>query len=221
MKIFQTWKSKDPETFTPIYKYCYGSWQAIHPDWEYQLYDDADIDLYCKKNFPHYYSQFVNLPRSILRADLVRYMFMYVEGGLFVDMDFMALKHHSEIIKKAENYDIVFGTLTDSTRDGYIPNAWIMSLKPKNTFWLNVLGVGFSRCRLNMLTVESMTGPDLIRDCIARFKPPNLLLLPPNDVYPCDWYNQEEYKELQKWILEGKPISIPDSYAITFWNHNW
>lgn len=226
MKIFQTWKSKDPSTFTSMYSYCYGSWQDIHPDWEYQLYDDNDITEYCKLHFPQYYDDFIHLPKGILRADLVRYMFMYIEGGLYVDMDFMALKHHSDIVEnaKSEKYEIIFGTLDDPSKFGYIPNAWIMSLNPRNEFWLNVLKEGFYRCSKNKRRVEAMTGPDLIKFCIYKFKPKHLLLLPSVYVYPCNWQNYDELTRMRRWVDEkrGKnEFNLPNSYAITFWNHNW
>jgi len=230
MKIFQTWKSKDPKTFTEMYSYCYGSWQEVHPDWEYQLYDDNDIQLYCKTHFPQYYEKFMSLSQGILRADLIRYMFMYVEGGLYVDMDFMALKHHSEIQRyaKTKKCDIVFGCLTDSNKNGFIPNAWMMSLTPKHDFWLALLKYGFSFTQLNGDPVESMTGPDLLRKCIDLYKKRNnsstFLILPTNYVYPCSWHDDEQLEKMRKWVYTKKPKSefnLPESYAITFWNHNW
>ena len=241
MKIFQTWKSRDPSTFTHIYKHCYGTWQIVHPECEHLFLDDNDIEEYCKKYFPEYYEDFINLPSGILRADIIRYMVLYVEGGLYVDIDFMALKNHSDIITIANCSDknIVFGKLSN----GIIPNAWMMSLKKNEIFWLFVLKTSFSRCKNKNYRIEEMTGPDMLTDCITYYTKnkdklnydnsfqfqSDILILPSVFIYPIDWsigwYPTKpiEYDQLVKANTASDEIMniYPNSYAITFWNHNW
>lgn len=241
MKLFQTWKSTDIESLHPTYKYCYGTWQKIHPEWEYKFLDDTQIAEYCKLYFPEYYEEFIGLPKGILRSDLVRYMILYIEGGLYVDMDFMALKHHVDIVElaKRENKNIVFGKLSRKDIYGDIPNAWMMSLKKHEVFWLFVLREGFARCKCPEYTIEAKTGPRLISDCLDEYNAKindilydktfqsksDVLLLPVEYIYPCDWLNEQtlEYKKLADDNVEHDKViqMFPNSYAITFWTHNW
>ena len=44
-------------------------------------------------------------------------------------------------------------------------------------------------------------------------------------IYPCDWQINNKLNEFRKWVNTLSPLEIrdklPDSYAITFWSHNW
>ena len=250
MKIWQTWKSRDPKTFHPYYKFCHPSWQELHPDWDYELIDDNDILNFCKTYFPDVYDDFCNLPKQIYRVDLVRYMILFIKGGLYVDMDFLALKNHTPLWENAEinNTPIVFGKLNDTTNNHYIPNAWMMSVYSNEIFWLLMLEMGFKRCKENTKQVEACSGPTLLVDafkiynnhrgnishlcpifikmCIrTKLRNSQIQLLDTDLIYPCDWRINNKLNDIQSWINTLSPLEIrekcPDSYAITFWSHNW
>jgi mannosyltransferase OCH1-like enzyme len=61
----------------------------LNPDWEHRLYDDADIEAYI---LTHYDSEILRVYRRInssygaARADLFRYLLMYAEGGVYLDI---------------------------------------------------------------------------------------------------------------------------------------
>lgn len=164
MKIWQTWKSHDPSTFHPYYTYCHPSWQKLHPEWDYQLLDDNEVLEYCKKYFPDIYERFKNLSKNIYRADLIRYMILFIDGGLYVDMDFLALKNHTPLWENAIENDtpIVLGQLYKTSNDNYMPNAWMMSVKPNEVFWLLVLEMGLHICEETIQSVEASSGPILL-----------------------------------------------------------
>jgi len=61
----------------------------LNPSWEYCLYDDDDIEAYILK----YYGleilrvyQKINYSYGAARADLFRYLLMYAEGGIYLDI---------------------------------------------------------------------------------------------------------------------------------------
>ena len=251
MKIWQTWKSHDPTTFHPYYTYCHPSWQKLHPDWDYQLLDDDEILEYCNKYFPHIYDRFKNLKKGIYRADLIRYMIMFIDGGLYVDMDFLALKNHTPLWENAieNNTPIVFGQLNRKNHSHHIPNAWIMSVKPNELFWLLVLEMSVTLCEQSAYQVEACSGPILLllayntyREyngnveelCYnfikmfpnTNFNKSNIQLLNPITIYPCDWTYDIVLRHMRNWANKQLPHDIvqkvcKDSYAITFWAHNW
>jgi hypothetical protein len=50
-------------------------------------------------------------------------------------------------------------------------------------------------------------------------------ILEPDVIYPCDWDKHTDLVDKRAWIEKYSHEEIiercPDSYAITFWSHNW
>ena len=99
--IIQTWKSK----YIPIeYKSFVESVLQLHPDYEYLFFDDADIELFLKSNYPEYYHTYQKLPITIQKIDFFRYIAVYHYGGFYMDLDMTALYPLDELL----HYDCVF-----------------------------------------------------------------------------------------------------------------
>ena len=83
--IHQTWKDHHvPQRW----KKAVASVKKFHPDWEYRLWTDEDIDQYVKNKHPDFYPIFKGFNRHIMRVDVIRYIIMHDIGGMYCDMDF-------------------------------------------------------------------------------------------------------------------------------------
>lgn len=80
--------------------------RAINPDWEYRLYDDADIDVYIQKNYPELFAIFkkINPSYGAAMADFFKYLLLYKEGGVYLDIKSSMVKPLSEIILNDDKY---------------------------------------------------------------------------------------------------------------------
>jgi mannosyltransferase OCH1-like enzyme len=172
--IFQTWKSRDPETFPPVYKKCQESWQRLHPDVDYKLFDDKDNDVIIAKYFSGKLEEVYNSSKNgVEKADIIRYVILYLCGGLYADMDLMALKSHEELFNSADC--ILLGSLsTDGNRSDWefsnsIPNAWIISKHAYEVFWLIVLDEICERSTQQSECVEFRTGPIVLKHCLRKY----------------------------------------------------
>jgi alpha 1,6-mannosyltransferase len=58
------------------------SWKVQNPDFEYILWDDENVEQFVKDFFPMYVHAFKSLPKSIMKADVFRYMVLFVYGGV-------------------------------------------------------------------------------------------------------------------------------------------
>jgi hypothetical protein len=77
-----------------------------------------------------------NAAQPISRADAARYMYMYVWGGVYADLDMEALKPMDDLLA---GKDAALGYM--GPPDGFkhnIPNAWMAS-RPGHPFWLLML----------------------------------------------------------------------------------
>jgi mannosyltransferase OCH1-like enzyme len=88
--IHQTYKEVD--NLPPVYKSCQDKIKALHLDWEYKFWTDADMYAEVLEFFPDLYPIFMKLPRKILQIDVFRYCLMWKYGGLYADLDYRFVK---------------------------------------------------------------------------------------------------------------------------------
>ena len=118
--IHQIWFGKMLERERILIDRWSSSWKKYHPDWEYKLWTEKDLedfDLYNKDLFEkETYSG---------KANILRYEILYKFGGVYVDADFECFKS-IDILN--ENYDFYccFAPLDEGIL--YINNAIIASV---------------------------------------------------------------------------------------------
>lgn len=98
--IMQTWKNDQvPEQW----KDSPGSFQKVMPDWTYVLMTDQDNLEFVKKFFPHFLKTYQELPYPIMRADAIRYMWLYVIGGIYSDLDYKLQKDMTGLFMESDS----------------------------------------------------------------------------------------------------------------------
>ena len=88
--IYQTWKSKTslPENFA----HWRASFARLNPGYTLLLWDDADNRQFIADHFAWFLPTYDGFPQEIFRVDAVRYFFLYLHGGIYVDLDTQCLK---------------------------------------------------------------------------------------------------------------------------------
>jgi hypothetical protein len=99
--IFQTSKERPKKELIYMIKRLSNDWTYIH-------FTDEDIIKFFKNNyleeFPLIIEKFNSIKNGAHKADLFRYYFIYIKGGVFLDNDAMIQKNINSIIK---NYEFV------------------------------------------------------------------------------------------------------------------
>lgn len=97
-KIWQTWKV-DPLDFEERDLSCARTWTAKNPSWRYEVLTDDNDMYYVESHFgphginrPDIVEMYRSLTAKIIKADLLRYLVMYVDGGVYADIDVEALR---------------------------------------------------------------------------------------------------------------------------------
>lgn len=78
----------------------------MNPDWEYRIYDDDKMQTYVSNHYPgilKYYNK-INPKYGAARADFFRYLVIYREGGVYLDIKSSLSKPLSEIISPDDKY---------------------------------------------------------------------------------------------------------------------
>jgi len=150
--IYQTWKTKQ------LHPNCVAirdSIQALHPDYEMKLYDDADMEAFIKDNYNDtIYKCYKKLKVGASKADLWRYCILYKYGGVYLDMDATIVRSLDEIIKEDDQCII--------TREGNpgIFNNWIMMFEKEHPILKSTIqNCCYNILRKTTMLISDLTGP--------------------------------------------------------------
>lgn len=81
--------------------------KRINPNWQYKLYDDSDIEDYIKDNYGdiilNYYRR-IDPQYGAAKADLFRYLLIYKEGGVYIDLKSSITKSLDEFLYDDDEY---------------------------------------------------------------------------------------------------------------------
>ena len=197
-KIWQTWKV-DPLKFEERDHNVAQSWIAKNPDYRYEVLTDLNDMAYVETHFgPDGLNRedivyvYRELTARIIKADLLRYMIMYIEGGVYTDIDVEALRPITNFIPprwKEEDVDMVVGVEIDQPEFGMHPVLgtkcksfcqWTFMCKPKLPVMMKLIeniivwlrsvavqqGVPISQVKLDFDQVISGTGPSAFTNAI-------------------------------------------------------
>jgi mannosyltransferase OCH1-like enzyme len=129
--IMQTWKN------TIIPTKWKSSVESIHkflPEWKYVLQTDTDNENFVRTNFPDFLPYYLAFPHGIQRADAIRYMWLYMYGGVYMDLDYEVLKSFNTLFTgDSDIYLIKSANVSHSLTNSF------MASKPGVPFWLEVI----------------------------------------------------------------------------------
>jgi mannosyltransferase OCH1-like enzyme len=131
--IWQTYESEYKDLPT-LAKTCANSWQEKNPNWEYRYVSGKERSDFVLNNFgQEWFTIYNSYKTNILRADLWRYMCLYINGGLYADLDILCkepIEHFFDL-----NYNFVASE--EPSGPGY--SQMIFASNSKNIFLENVL----------------------------------------------------------------------------------
>ena len=131
--IWQTYESEYKD-LPPLALECANSWQEKNPDWEYKYVSGKERAEFVLNNFgQEWFDIYNSYKTNISRADLWRYMCLYINGGLYADLDLLC----KEPIKNFFNLSHNFIASEEPCGPGY--SQMIFASSSKNTFLENIL----------------------------------------------------------------------------------
>lgn len=203
--IYQTWKTHE------LHSNCIrvrNQIQALNPEYEMKLFNDIEIDLFIKDNFDDtIYSCFKKLKIGAAKADFWRYCVLFINGGVYLDMDSEIIRPLKELIKGDEQCII-----SREGNPGIFVNWLMMFDKGHPILWSAI-----QKCCHNIThkispSILALTGPLILTSAI------NEILLP---IYktPClNLYNESDINLNSCIDLQEHPIRAR-FYGVDFNNY--
>ena len=168
--LHQTWKTKDLSNI-PEFQACADSWRVHHSDYRYLLWDDRENIDFVKAKFPWYYDTWMSFDKNIKRIDSIRYMWMYVYGGIYADLDMECLRALDQLIATYKQYDTILFCDIDAEGHCLSANPALVISRPGSEFWFEILEYAKLNCEEY---VTRCTGPSALGRVVnslgARFR---------------------------------------------------
>ncbi len=187
------------------YRAYQQTWLDMHPDWEFYVWTEADIETFRFINR----SLFDNAMNYGEQSDIWRYEILYQEGGVYLDID-------EECLKRIDDFNHMY--------------HFYIGIQPLDTHNVQ-LGIGIigsiARHPILKECIEQLpltpktkktvavTGPIFFTKIFTRKAGQTGLrdiALPPSYFYPCDYEQKGMPSEL--WCK-------PESYAVHHWAGSW
>jgi mannosyltransferase OCH1-like enzyme len=143
-KIFQL--VRDKHNIHPKFQKNIDYIKKLNPTWRYIIYDDNDMIEYLKNNFPPeiltIYNK-INPEYGAAKADFFRYLLMYNEGGVYLDVKSAMKFPLDKIIKEDDQYILAHWPCRlqiDGTNSKYGElQQWHIITKPKHPYLKSVI----------------------------------------------------------------------------------
>lgn len=96
--LHQTWRTAElPARFASWSE----TWKRLHPHWDYRFYTDADIRGIVADRAPQFLRAFDALTVPVQRVDFFRYLIVFLDGGLYADLDMVAYQPSDALLNNA------------------------------------------------------------------------------------------------------------------------
>ncbi len=187
------------------------SWQEHHPDWEYKLWTDKDIDEFGLTN-KHWYDK---TPNYAQKADIARYENLYRMGGVYVDTDFECLQPLDVFHHTCDFYTGIAQWHQFKLFNGLIGSA---SGNPILKECIETMNLDIKHHPDPRINVTYTTGPWYLTRCFLQQADNSgkCVAFPSNYFYSWPWTRKHENKpqQIAGWIK-------PESFAIHHWAESW
>jgi mannosyltransferase OCH1-like enzyme len=115
--IFQT--SREPQE-----SYVIDKIKEKAADWEYIHFTDEEARQFMRENplpeLPNIVDRFNAMPSGPHKADLFRYYFLYIRGGVFIDSDAMIETAIDTIVKSSDFFTVISIHVPNTIFQGFI-----------------------------------------------------------------------------------------------------
>jgi len=111
------------------------------PDWRYEIFNDEQAQVWVEQVFgdiPEIVDVYTRLPRPVCKSDLLRYLLLWFEGGLWTDTDAICLQPIDDWLTSSQWSDPSLKAITAIETDRpywYEPNwRWLSWTSPEDNY---------------------------------------------------------------------------------------
>ncbi|KAJ1027582.1 hypothetical protein NDA18_003583 [Ustilago nuda] len=210
--IHQTWKDKHlPPRWQAIRDEC----AAMHPDYEYKLWTDADSRKFIAEHYHWFLPVFDGYPYPIQRADAIRYFVLHYYGGIYMDLDIGCLRRFDPLLR--------FEVILPKTIPVGVSNDVMLSAKghPFMDQLIHNLVTFNHQYLTNYPTVMFSTGPMFVSASYGLYVDVHGPAFPSTPKQPEAGFKGIRVLPKSLYGKNVKPKDAPDSFFSHFYGSSW
>jgi mannosyltransferase OCH1-like enzyme len=168
-KIIQTWEHKN---FEPEFQEIIDYWKKNNPDYEYLLFDKNERSLFIKNNFNEdVYETYNLLVPGANKADLFRYCYLYINGGVYVDIDTLCIGKLDNILLSEINLVVLIDFNSNPFEGQHNLACGFIASIPKHPALLNSINFIVDNVKNNIIFQSRLdfTGPGILGRAVNSY----------------------------------------------------
>jgi hypothetical protein len=162
-KAHVSWKNKDVlNSEFPIILNGIRNVVRLNPEWTVEISDDADVDRYLRERLPEEDFELIDGRHIVEKVDLWRLLKLYLEGGLYMDIDRACNVPMTRVIRDGVGCVLATHLDINFSQD-------VMLSAPFNDIFKTAIGLNLSRRRAgetNIFELGPVTYYDAVRICL-------------------------------------------------------
>jgi mannosyltransferase OCH1-like enzyme len=214
----QTWKNEDvPAAWKPGQE---SLLKALPSDYTYVYLTDKAMFEFVDFAFPEFSENFALMPHPIQRADILRYLWLYAYGGIYMDLDYFVIRPFTHFIEALSGPIMVIHSSNVGT---ILTNSFIIA-RPGVPFFLDLAREALENPKTSWASVSKhlevmMTTGPLAFDRFVRSSGVPYTVLPQKLFLPTSPMI-DDHEGLQGYMkpLEGGSWNSGDSAILNFLN---
>jgi len=193
------------------------TWQKYHPDWEYKLWNEKDIEEFGLIN-KYWYDQTPNLGQ---KSDIARYEILYRIGGLYVDTDFECTSPFDVFHFTSDFYAGIM-----QCHGGFeLCNALIGSAPghPILKACIEAINIDTKHHQNPRINITYTTGPWHLTACFSQeaLNGGRSVAFPVGYFYPWPWYKRKRGQHQKNTRRKIFRWARPETFAVHHWEESW
>lgn len=168
-KIIQTWETK---TISFEFQQIINSWKIYNPDYEYVLFNRDEREEFIKSHFD---LTILNTYKKIIpgayKADLFRYCYLYVHGGVYVDIDTLCLGKLDNFLLPNISFVVPIDLNTNPNEGNYNLACGFIASRPKHPILMNCINIIVGNVKNKKITKSKLdfSGPGVLGRAVNKF----------------------------------------------------
>ena len=210
--IHQTWKD---EHLPPRWEAVRDECTAMHPDYEYMLWTDADSRRFIEEHYPWFTKVFDEYPYPIQRADAIRYFVLHHYGGVYMDLDIGCVRPLDPLLR--------FEIILPKTIPVGVSNDLMFAAKghPFMDQLIHNLMTFNHQYLSNYPTVMFSTGPMFVSASYGLYVDVHGPAIPSTPAQPDAGFSGIRVLPKSLYGKNAKPGEAPDAFFRHFYGSSW
>lgn len=237
--MHQSYKTDNQTRWPRGWKLFHETWHDLHKDWYFVFWLNEHNELLAKCSG---FEELFQARSDLQKADLARLLYLHRYGGLYADMDYLALRSQVPLLTKhpllKQGQVLLQGRFQQ-----VVGLEWGFARQPGHPFWTFCLSHKIAKFKEDKDAIFS-TGPHMLRRCLKGYSKKkelehmvayqdNIMIVEPNLLAPIDafdfnstcgiWRTRSQHLWLNQWETSAcrEQLLERGCYAVTFYTQSW